>query len=283
MMVRCARPAMATVFEAWLVGDDEEHLHAVGEAILDDVERIERLLSRHNPAAEVARVNREAGSRRVRIDRELSGILVDCRAWFEKTDGYFDICTPSQRFAEAVELDEASMTVRFLDPSTALDLGGYGKGYALDAASRLLDEFGVTSALLHGGTSSILVRGRPEGDSGWRVGIRDPYQPEEADEVASLRLADCGVSSSAVLDPGSVVSDLVDPLTRRPLTRQAACTVIAATAVEAEVLSTALIAMGKERAKEYLETRRPASCRVAWVEQAEGRARLEWLMGEGDA
>jgi FAD:protein FMN transferase len=292
MMLRCARPAMATLFEVWLVGDDEEHLAAVGEASLDEVSRIDRLLSRHDPAAGLARVNREAAARPVRVDRELFAVLLDCRARFEQTDGYFDASiTPNAGahpgrppFAEAVRLDEEARTVTFLDPRTSLDLGGYGKGYALDAAGRILDEFGIRSALLHGGTSSILARGHPKGDTSWRVGIRDPFDGETGGEVARVPLSDCGVSSSAALDPGSHVSDIIDPISGRPLDRQAACTVVAPTAVDAEVFSTALLAMGKRRAEIYLErdtTRLPEPCRVAWIDRMGDRVWLEWLAGRG--
>ena len=87
---------MATWFEVLLVGDDEEHLIAVGEAALDEVGRIDRLLSRHDPASEVSRINHEAGSRTVRVDRELFAILSDSRDWFDRTDGYFDLCATGE-------------------------------------------------------------------------------------------------------------------------------------------------------------------------------------------
>src|SRR6516162_1870615 len=95
MMVRCARPAMATWFEALLVGDDEEHLMAVGESALDEVVRIEHLLSRHDPASETSRINRAAAFRPVRLDREMFAILRKGLWWSEETGGYFDLCAGS--------------------------------------------------------------------------------------------------------------------------------------------------------------------------------------------
>src|SRR5205823_9036018 len=95
MMVRSARPAMATWFEALLVGDDEEHLMAVGEAVLDEIGRVERLLSRHDPASETSRINREAASRPVRVDLEMFDILRNGLRWSEETGGYFDLCAGS--------------------------------------------------------------------------------------------------------------------------------------------------------------------------------------------
>jgi thiamine biosynthesis lipoprotein len=247
---------MATLFEVLAVGVDREHLEAVGEAALDEVQRIERLLSRHDQATEVSRINREAAGRPVRVDRELFAILADCRYLFGRTNGYFDICAiglpDSPRFGEAVDLDAERMTVRFIDPKARLDFGGYGKGYALDAAGGVLEAFGVDSALIHGGTSSILIRGRREDGSAWRVGLRDPFGADASSEAARVELTDCGVSSSAAFDLGSQGSDIVNPLESRVVDRQSGCSVIASTALEAEVLSTALLAMGKARAATFL-------------------------------
>ena len=270
---------MATLFEVLPVGDDREHLEAVGEAALDEVERIERLLSRHDSASEVVRINREAAGRPVRVDRELFAILEDCRGWFDRTDGYFDVCATgspgSPRFNEAVALDPEKLTIRFVDPTARLDFGGYGKGYALDAAGRVLEAFGVRSYLIHGGTSSILVRGRQRDGSAWRIGLRDPFGPDVGSEAARVDLTDCGVSSSAAFDQEGRSSDIVDPLGSRAIDRQAACSVIAQDATEAEALSTALLAMGKVRAATFLGLH--PGPKVAWID-GDG---VEWLGNGG--
>jgi thiamine biosynthesis lipoprotein len=282
MLVHCRRPAMATWFEVWLCGNDAEHLSAVGEAALDEVARVERLLSRFDPTSEVARVNREAAQRPVLMDRELFAILADCRLQFERTAGYFDVRLGGcpRPFVETVLLDETARTVRFGDPSIALDFGGYGKGYALDQAARILQEFGVVSALMHGGTSSVLARGAAEDGRPWRVGLRDPFAEAAEREVAQLALSDCGLSSSAVFHHGASESDILDPTRGRRLSEPAGCSVIAPTALDAEILSTALLAMGRERATAFVRERLSAAYRVAWIEPAADGAELRWL-GEG--
>lgn len=280
--VRCERLAMATRFEFFLVGDDREHLIAVGEAALDEISRIDRLLSRFDPASEVSRINREAASLPVRVDRELFGILLDCHIWCGRTRCYFNVCAndgaDSPRFGGTVQLNLEDRTIRFLDPTTRLDFGGYGKGYALDAAGRVLDEFGVRSALLHGGTSSILIRGRQADGSPWRVGLRDPFSDNPGVELARLDLPDCGFSSSAVFHHNSTRSDLVDPIKSRSLDRQAACSVVSPTAQEAEVLSTAFLLMGKELASLSLASFQDS--RAAWIERVGNAVEVEWI-GEG--
>ena len=89
------RPAMGTFFEAFLAGDDDEHLEAVAAAVLDEVTRLERLLSRFDPAAEVARINREACALPVRVDVDVWDILRRCEEYRRATGGYFDVTAAS--------------------------------------------------------------------------------------------------------------------------------------------------------------------------------------------
>ena len=148
------RPAMGTWFEVRLVGDDREHLAAVADAVFDEVERVERLLSRFDRRSEIARINREAGSRAVLVDREVLEVLLTCQAAWEETEGYFDV-TASQRaerpangtkFA-SITINQDARTVRFTRPGLALDLGGIGKGYALDRGAAIVVEQGVSFSL----------------------------------------------------------------------------------------------------------------------------------------
>lgn len=278
------RPAMATWFELWLAGDDPEHLEAVGHAALDEVDRVEHLLSRFDPAAEIARVNREAASGPTRVDPELFAVLEECMRRHQETDGFFDIAAtrrggPPRSLPESVRLDPALRTVEFVDGEVRLDLGGYGKGYALDRMADVLDRFGVESALMHGGASSVLARGERSGGEPWPVRIRDPFRPDGS--VVEVALRDAGLSYSAVLGPGTEESDILNPRTGERLTEQAGCVVLAPTASEAEVFSTALLAMGRESACALLRRGRFGSAvRAAWIDRSVGAVALHWIDGQ---
>lgn len=251
---------MATLFEAWLVGDDEEHLAAVGEASLDEIERVELVLSRFDRGSELQRVNREAALAPVRVSCELYAVLEDCLRRSQETDGFFDVTAtaagmPAISRAERFHLDPEKRTVVFTDASVQLDLGGYGKGYALDAAATIFDQFGVRSFLLHGGTSSILARGTAADGGRWLVALGDPFQVDRA-TLDDFPLVNAGLSTSAAWDARHVDADIVDPHTQITATADEAFCVTAPTATEAEVLSTALTAMGSARAEKYLLQRR---------------------------
>jgi len=275
------RAAMGTFFEAFLAGEDAEHLDAVAAAVSEEVSRLERLLSRFDRTSEIARINREAGRRATRVDAEIWDILCTCREYHRRTEGSFDVTAPSARRGgpegEAFLLDEDRRTIHFARPETFLDLGGFGKGYALDRAGEILQRFRVKSGLLNGGTSSILAVGQRLDGQKWPVAIRDPFGADESRPVASLLLADQGFSCSAALAPGQAASDLIAPLRGEPLTEQAACVVVASTALEAEVLSTACLVMGKQRAREYIGENPQPELFVGWIDIADGRPRLDWL------
>ena len=279
MTVVRRRPAMATWFEFRLDGADPDHIGAVAEAMLDEVERLGRLLSRFDPAGEVARVNRDAATRPVRLDPEVFAVLADALARREMTDGYFDVVAPRGAAAELVRLDHVHRTVRFLEEGPMIDLGGYGKGYAprrlgpapgrVRGGRRLAprrDELGPGPRPARGGCGVGRRPGRP-GRRRHRGRPRLPGRRRGAVDLGRVR-------------PGLRLDRPGRPANRRPLVEPASCSVVAPTATDAEVLSTALLVMGKGRAVEYLETRGPslpAPCRVAWVD----RAGLAWLRPGG--
>ena len=89
----------------------------------------------------------------------------------QATDGFFDVTAPLAAVGHhdhrrRVCCSTARQTVRFASPGVAIDLGGIGKGFALDRAGELLARYGVASALLSAGSSSILAVGRPRAWAG---------------------------------------------------------------------------------------------------------------------
>lgn len=263
----CRRPAMNTLFEIIVEGEDLENDMAAAEAALDEVARVETVLSRFDPASEVARVNRDAHQHPVLISYELIEILETCRNYWEKTVGYFDITASNEKKSkfESVKIDSAARKISFAEPGVRLDFGAFGKGYALDCAAQLLKENGVRNALLHGGTSSVLAMGNPA-----QVGLRNPW--DVACEIESILLSNQGLSTSAVFHHDQNTSDIIDPHGHAPLRDETACVVIGATAVEAEVFSTALLCMGKTKAEKFCAENIAPHLQVLWIDNAVSEA-----------
>src|ERR1017187_2569465 len=162
MQVRLSLAAMATRFELVLYGDVAIRLRAAGEEALGEIERLDAQLSFYRPDSEICWINSRAASAPVRVEPRLFRLLQRCADWHALTEGAFDLTVASARSAVGmryVVLDEESCSVRFRRPGVAIDLGGYGKGYAIERAVRILEEHGVTSAYLHGGASSAAAIG----------------------------------------------------------------------------------------------------------------------------
>jgi thiamine biosynthesis lipoprotein len=263
--------AMGTRFAVFLHGDDKEHLEAVAVAVLEEVVRLDGLLSRFDPRSEIARINREAADKPVRVDRELFALLERCERACQLTEGYFDVTAGTGTKAvvdtPALLLDAGSRTVQFSCPEINIDLGAIGKGYALDRGREILFRFGISCALLEGGTSSVLALDAPD-ENGWPVDVRHPLRPE-ATPLARVALIERGFSCSAARHPDwadQTPSDVVNPQTGEPIAGSAACLALAANATESEIFSTALLAMGRERAMRYLQNNPSLDLEVGWFE-----------------
>ncbi|MCW5558178.1 MAG: FAD:protein FMN transferase [Verrucomicrobiae bacterium] len=204
-IIRVARPAMGTRFEFVLHGGRPEALRAAGEEALDEIERIENALSLYRPHTDIARINAGAALGPVRVAPETFRLLERARALTHRTLGAFDVTagplvqawgfhggngvrldpTALARARDAsgwsqVLLDASATAVRFAAGNPGLlDLGAIGKGYALDRAAEVLREAGVTSALLHGGTSTIVALGTPPGADAWTVAIASGPDPDK--------------------------------------------------------------------------------------------------------
>jgi FAD:protein FMN transferase len=260
--VLCRRAAMNTWFEIILLGDDAENLHAAGEAALDEIERVEKLLSRFDPASEISRINRDAPKSAVLVDLETATVLETCRNAWQQTRGFFDVAVNRENTSgfSDIEFDFDTRLITFRNADAGLDFGGFGKGYALDCAADCLRAFGVKKALLHGGTSSVLALGNDGDENPWRIGLRNPWN--KCEELEHVQLSEEALSTSAT---GQGVSDILHPHFHKPLQIQAACTVIAKTAAQAEIFSTAFLCMGKKTTISFLPQKADVSFKVLWT------------------
>ncbi|MFN0109087.1 MAG: FAD:protein FMN transferase [Blastocatellia bacterium] len=251
---------MNTRFDVFLRGPkaeyDEQHLEAVAVAVLEEIARLDGALSRFDPRSEIARVNRKAGKTTVRVDRELFALLETCEQGRLATNGFFDVTRGGDW-----ELDAATCSVRLATADAQVDLGGIGKGYALDRGREILRRFNIESALLQGGTSSVLA----VGDEPWPIDLRHPLKPDVI--VGRNELASRGLSCSAARYADQQISDVVNPLTGAPLIGDGACVVLAASATEAEIFSTALLAMGEPQAMDYLRANPDLNLEVHWLNE----------------
>jgi thiamine biosynthesis lipoprotein len=304
--VRLACYAMATRFELILLGEDAVYLRAAGEEALQEIVRIEGLLSIYRPTSELARINRTAAERAVYVLPEVFALLKAANRLSLLTAGAFDMTVgplvrlwrlcgeanrePSEAELEAaravvgmqlVELNEEASTVRFLHPGVSLDPGAIGKGYAVDVAMRRLRENGIACALLHGGSSTVYALGAPEGERGWRVALRDPNGHEQ-EVVAVAELKNAALSVSAPHGrwfevDGRRYGHVIEPRIGRPIERVQLAATVTECAMEGDAISTALLVLGSAAPTCLQE---PLAVRSALLIELQGAQRQIYLFGE---
>jgi len=246
---------------------------------LAEMERIHGLTAQNEGL--VALINERAGQSPVPVGEELFNLLEKIFRLAEETKGYFNpvigslvelwdfdyegkgrlpspeeirsVLPLTQR--EQVVLDEERQTVFLKQAGMKLDLSGVAKGYAVDRAWAILKEAGVTGALINGGESSIRVLGERPGGGPWRIAVSHPRRNGWIG-ILQLRSGQAlGTSADTQRyfeENGRRYSHLLNPLTGYPPTDLMSVTVLAPSALEADLYSTAVfVAEGKDR-KDFL-------------------------------
>src|SRR5688572_8994317 len=162
---------MGTRFELVVAGD-EHQLRPVIEEAIREIEELHSRFTRFARDSLLSHINRTAFITPVRLDRGSFALFAAAQQVAFESGGAFDITLGSGTFA----LNAAACTIAFDRQDVTLDLGAIAKGYALDRAAAILRAGGVASALLHGGTSSVLAIGAPPDAGSWRVGLARGHQ-----------------------------------------------------------------------------------------------------------
>lgn len=267
------RYLMGTWCDLTLFDAEPKQAPAAAEAVFQEIARLERVMSTWDPASELSRVNRAAGSGTQAITRDLAdvtsaalGICRESGGAFDPTVGpllhlwRFDTDQPRRpspaAAAEArarVGCEKISVAV---DPpgirlpgGASLDLGGIGKGYAVDRALALLRPYGIHRAKLDFGSSSLAFEGRVDG--GWPVVLADPRdrdKPLVAFRVDEGSIGSSGQRERSFVRNGRRYGHIFDPHQGQPVESPLLLvTVMAPDATRADALSTALFVMGAEK------------------------------------
>ena len=146
---------MATYFEIYAVHPDAQYAAQAAQAAFDLVDRLERDLSRFLPNSDITRINHLAAQETTAVTPSTLECLLIAQHMWALTGGAFDVSIGTG--IDSLELDADRFVVRATRDGVRVDLGGIGKGYAVDLVAELLDEWGLAIALVHGGFSSVLA------------------------------------------------------------------------------------------------------------------------------
>jgi thiamine biosynthesis lipoprotein len=275
-LVALGREIMSTWWEIKVEqsGREAEAKTALSAA-LDEIARLEDVLSEWRPGTEISRINDLAGTPEIvtigpdtfevmRVGMEVSAL----------SGGAFDLSWAAMRGLyrfergvpptlpdpalvkarkalvsyKQIAFDPVARTVRLKKKGMAIGTGGIAKGYALDRAAAILERAGFNNYLMFAG-GQVQLHGSREGRA-WRIGIKHPRKLDQhigAFEVHDASVATAGDYEHAYVIDGRRIHHIIDPATGYPATKSASVTLIARSGIMADALDNACFIVGAER------------------------------------
>jgi thiamine biosynthesis lipoprotein len=269
---RFTHDAMACTWELFILREVPSYAAQAARAAFEEVDRLERELSRFIPTSDIARVNALRAGQSLRVGADAFACLELAQQVHEETNGAFDVTvgalvrpsempdSPATALPVGMHLlilERVARTVTVQAEGLMIDLGAIGKGYAIDQVVALLRDWGVTTALVHSGQSTVYALGSPPGQPGWRVSLRDPLDHSGA--LAGLYLRDRALSGSGTLLHGE---HIIDPRTRSAARGPLGAWALASSAAISDAVSTALMVLP---ADDLVASRCPAAAGKLWI------------------
>lgn len=276
------RQTMGTFARVLVVAPDkaiaEESLAAAFAAFY----RVESLMSDYDPDSRISEINRRAFAEPVAVEAEVFDVLAAAVEYSRLSDGAFDvtigpvvrlwrkarhsgIAPTAEQIAAArakvgshnLILDPDAKTVRFAVEGMLLDVGGIAKGYAIDIAAEAMRQAGALGGMIDIG-GDLLCFGQPVGgQTHWLIGLQDPDNDETI--LQRLKLDNRAVATSGdyrrfVVINGQKYSHIINPATAEAAGDLSSVTLIAAAAMHADALATAVSVLGPEKGLALIET-----------------------------
>ena len=253
-MHRFAHEAMACTFEIVICDQELEYARQASAAAFTEIDRLEQELSRFISHSDVSRVNALQPGEWARLGPAALDCLLLAGEVHRDTAGAFDI-TVGGLLHRAVDGEAPVVGMQMLEVSRAyqaaglragrvsIDLGAIGKGYAVDQAAKLLEEWGIGRAIIHSGQSTALA----VGDSPWPLAVRDP---EDHDAILFRVFLPGGwaLSGSGIKLHGN---HIIDPRTQQPAVARLGAWAVAPTAALSDAVSTAFMVMTATEMEQY--------------------------------
>lgn len=263
---------MGNRFEFSAVAEDEEVAMQQINAGIEEVRRIEKLLTTFDESSQTNRINANAGIKAIEVDKEVLELIdrslkistltegafdlsygsLDKRFWnFDKTMTSLPDPTSAQEMVKLINyknivLDKEKNTVLLKEKGMRIGFGGIGKGYAADKAKASMQGVGVKSGIVNAAGDLTVWGTQPTGIP-WTIGIADPERKDAP--FASLQLTNTSVATSGnyekfVIIDGVKYSHTIDPKTGYPVRGIKSTTVICPSAEIADAMATPITVMG---------------------------------------
>jgi thiamine biosynthesis lipoprotein len=265
---------MGNHFEITVVGDNETWANEKIELAVNEIKRIEKLLTTFSEDSETNLINNNAGVTPVHVSEEIILLIERALRISSVTQGAFDIsygsvdkslwnfdttmsALPNVELAkESVKLinykniiiDKTAGTVFLKEKGMRIGFGGIGKGYAAEKAKALMQVQGVESGVVNASGDLTTWGNMPNGEK-WTIGI---VHPEMANSVFSyMNVSDLSVATSGnyekfIVIDGKKYSHTINPKTGLPVTGIKSVTIVSTNAEVADAMATPVMIMGIE-------------------------------------
>jgi FAD:protein FMN transferase len=279
-----SRVSMACTYSIVVYGKDAKQLPLIVDAGLDEVDRIDNLMSNYKPDSALTRINKEASAGPVLVEPELFDFIELCVKYSQESEGAFDITVGPLMKAwgffrgegrvpwgfelwsvlkrvgyQHLILNRQERTIQFGRAGMELDLGGIAKGYAVDRVVDMLKQYKIDRAFVSAGGSTLYGLGSPPDREGWEVKVRDPLfprDPQKSAETLSLKNRSLSVSGNYekfFRSGGATYSHIMDPHTGKPVENMLSVAVLTDTGTDGDALDDVFYVLGVEKSKGLAE------------------------------
>ncbi len=277
-----SKNAIGTHVDITAIGPSSMKTEDAVQAAFDDVAQMEQLLTRFGNQSPVSELNAEGHVDH--IAPQIAGLYRACQYFFYDTDGAFDVTVKplvdlfekagrENRRPQASEIAQiapliGTTKIQFNNERLALNEGmgitfdGAAPGFIADRCAQILRDYGIEDFLVNAG-GEIRTSGHPKDAKAWRVAIQDPAK--QGNFPGFLEMTNAAVSTSGNYEiyygQDRVFHHIVDGRTGYS-PKRTSVTVTAPSALEADILSTALFVMSPEEALAYIAKRPQYACLI---------------------
>jgi thiamine biosynthesis lipoprotein len=263
---------MGNRFQISAVADCEAEAGQGIDAAIDEIQRIEKLLTTFNDSSETNQINKQAGTAPVRVSQETFDIIERSIRISRVTQGAFDISygssdkrfwnfdttmksLPDGKTAKQmvrlinyrnIILDREDKTVLLKEKGMRIGFGGIGKGYAAEKAKQVMKELGIESGVVNASGDLTTWGYQPNGKP-WTIGIVNPDAKDRIFsymDISNMAVATSGNYEKYVVVNGKKYSHTIDPRTGLPVTGIKSVTIISPNAEIADAMATPVMIMG---------------------------------------
>jgi len=312
-LIKQTRMIMGTFAEVSIYSSDEKTAGKAIEGALDEMERMDRIMSNYKNDSELSKVNKKAAKSPVPCNAELLDVIEQSQYYSELSGGAFDITISPivalwgffrekghvppdkeiEKLLPAVSYKNIVInksndtkkpaTIFLKNTQTQIDLGAIGKGYAVDKALENIKKCGIDNGCINLG-GNIYVLGTPPGKNAWKIGVQHPRNVNEI--LGYLELKNEATATSGDYERffefnGKRYSHIINPQTGTPVSGTIATTIVAPTGTEVDALSTIVFVLGHEKGMELIKKIPNAEAMIAY-EDKDGKIAIDMTEGFKD-